>query len=121
MCPNGTVNWKQIYGEEAFVLKSPIFESELRARRKLKEVNIEDLEQRARSYAKQQCETQGISYDQVEQHAQQTLTAPVQAAAPAELPPGWAVAHDANGKPYYWHKKTQKTTWVRPTAETPIE
>ena len=52
MCPNGTVNWKQIYGEEAFVLKSPIFESELRARRKLKEVNIDDLEQRARSYAK---------------------------------------------------------------------
>jgi hypothetical protein len=31
----------------------------------------------------QQCETQGLSYDQIEQHAQQTLTAPVQAAAPA--------------------------------------
>jgi hypothetical protein len=40
--------------------------------------------------------------------------------ASAELPPGWAIAHDASGKAYYWHKKTQKTTWERPTADTPI-
>lgn len=44
------------------------------------------------------------------------------AAAPEEeLPPGWAVARDASGKPYYWHKKTQKTQWEKPTADTPIE
>lgn len=32
------------------------------------------------------------------------------------LPDGWAVAYDPNGKPYYWHKATQKTQWDRPTA-----
>lgn len=32
------------------------------------------------------------------------------------LPEGWAVAHDPNGKPYYWHKATQKTQWDKPTA-----
>lgn len=34
----------------------------------------------------------------------------------ANLPEGWAVAMDPNGKPYYWHKATQKTQWEKPTA-----
>jgi hypothetical protein len=34
----------------------------------------------------------------------------------AGLPDGWAVALDPNGKPYYWHKATQKTQWEKPTA-----
>lgn len=38
-----------------------------------------------------------------------------------ELPAGWAVAFDPSGKPYYWHKKTQKTMWEKPTADTPIQ
>lgn len=53
--------------------------------------------------------------------------APVKLPAPTpskpeaeELPAGWAVAHDAAGKAYYWHKKTQKTMWEKPTADTPI-
>jgi len=34
----------------------------------------------------------------------------------ANLPEGWAMALDPNGKPYYWHKATQKTQWDKPTA-----
>jgi hypothetical protein len=37
------------------------------------------------------------------------------------LPAGWGMTLDpSTGKPYYWHKKTQKTVWERPTEETPI-
>jgi hypothetical protein len=52
MCPNGTVNWKAIYGEEAFILRPPVYESELRARRQRKEVNVDELEKRAQEFAK---------------------------------------------------------------------
>ena len=37
-----------------------------------------------------------------------------------DLPEGWGVAYDAQKRPYYWHKKTKKTLWEKPTAETPI-
>lgn len=51
MCPNGTVNWKQIYGEEAFLLRPPVYESDLRAKRKAKEFDVADIEKRAKEYA----------------------------------------------------------------------
>ncbi len=37
-----------------------------------------------------------------------------------ELPPGWAVATDPSGRTYFWHRKTQKVQWERPTEDTPI-
>jgi hypothetical protein len=51
MCPNGTVNWKQIYGEDAFVLRPPIYESDLREKRRAKQFDAADIEKRAREYA----------------------------------------------------------------------
>ena len=37
------------------------------------------------------------------------------------LPAGWSMTMDpTSGKPYFWHKKTQKTIWERQTADTPI-
>lgn len=51
-CPNGTVNWKQIYGEDAFVLRPPIYESQMREKRKLRTVNEADLRQKAEAFAK---------------------------------------------------------------------
>lgn len=50
-CPNGTVNWKQIYGDEAFVHRPPVYESELMERRKAKQVDAADLAKRAQEYA----------------------------------------------------------------------
>ena len=37
------------------------------------------------------------------------------------LPPGWGKALDPSGKVYFWHRSTQKTTWSRPTTDTPVE
>jgi hypothetical protein len=46
------VNWKQIYGEDAFVLRPPIYESQLREKRKLRTVDEADLRQKAEAFAK---------------------------------------------------------------------
>jgi hypothetical protein len=51
-CPNGTVNWKGIYGEDAFILRPPIYESQLRQKRALRSVDEEGLAARAEAYAK---------------------------------------------------------------------
>ena len=51
MCPNGTVQWKAIYGEDEFVIKAPVFESDLRARRALKTVDAAALAKSAREFA----------------------------------------------------------------------
>jgi hypothetical protein len=51
-CTNGTINWKQIYGDDAFRLKRPIYESDYQALKKAKQVDLVDLEKRARQYAK---------------------------------------------------------------------
>jgi hypothetical protein len=96
MCPNGTVNWKQIYGEEAFRLRPPLYESDLMERRKAKAVDVPDLEKRAREYAERQRQA-------MEQGGQQQQQAAAPAAAAAaggqpQLPPDWGVAHDAAGK-----------------------
>lgn len=51
-CPNGTVNWKQIYGEDAFILRPPIYESQLREKRRMRTVDEAGLRERAEAYAK---------------------------------------------------------------------
>ena len=51
-CTNGTINWKQIYGEEAFRLKAPLYESDFERLRKVKQVDFDDLAKRATEYAK---------------------------------------------------------------------
>lgn len=127
-CPNGTVNWKGIYGENAFVLRPPVYESDLRERRRLRTCDEDAVRKAAEQYAKSLAAQQGISWDEVKraaeasQHATQVAAQPTQQPAAAAgrpeegLPDGWAVAYDPNGKPYYWHKATQKTQWDRPTA-----
>lgn len=51
-CTTGTINWRQIYGEDAFRIKPPIYWSDIVKRQEAKEVDFEDLEQRARHYAR---------------------------------------------------------------------
>ena len=36
-----------------------------------------------------------------------------------DLPEGWAVAFDAQKRPYFWHRTTKKVQWDKPTADTP--
>eukprot|EP00879_Flechtneria_rotunda_P002595 GHRR01002796.1.p1 GENE.GHRR01002796.1~~GHRR01002796.1.p1 ORF type:complete len:148 (+),score=30.18 GHRR01002796.1:162-605(+) len=117
-CPNGTVNWKAIYGDDCFILRPPVYESQLRERRKLKQINIMDVTKHAEEYAKAAAARQGLSWDELQRAAAASQTAQIQPAAKPDegLPEGWAVAYDPNGKPYYWHKATQKTQWEKPTA-----
>jgi hypothetical protein len=51
-CPNGTVNWKGIYGEDAFVLRPPVYESQLRERRRLRTCDEDAVRKAAEQYAK---------------------------------------------------------------------
>lgn len=130
-CTNGTINWRQIYGDEAFILREPIYWSEIVDRRKAKEIDLQDLEKKAREHARAKAEAAGLDYEEILHQAQTVFQGTTMVVAqpgangpePAadELPAGWATATDPQGRVYYWHKKTQKTTWEKPTADTPIE
>ncbi|GLC43732.1 hypothetical protein PLESTB_000902500 [Pleodorina starrii] len=128
-CPNGTINWRQIYGDEAFILRQPIYYSDIQERIQLKEDGMKDLEARAQAYAKAKAEELGLNWGEIVARAEELRNKDPsevipKAAPPAggedALPPGWAVATDPNGRQYFWHKKTQKVQWDRPTDDTPI-
>lgn len=51
-CTTGTINWKSIYGDDAFRLKIPLYESDYVRIKKEKEIDFKALEERAREYAK---------------------------------------------------------------------
>ena len=51
-CTNGTINWKQIYGEDAFRLKTPLYPSDYDRIAKERKVDLPSLEKRAREFAK---------------------------------------------------------------------
>ena len=44
---------------------------------------------------------------------------PIAGDAQEPLPEGWSEAKDAQQRTYYWHTKTKKVQWERPTAATP--
>lgn len=138
-CTTGTVNWRAMYGENAFVMRPAVFQSDIEAAQKAKQMDFEDLEKRARDYAKMR-EEGGAPPQLAPPQGQQSAAAQQPAAAHAAppngsvaddeaerrrkaeegLPEGWAVAFDAQKKPYYWHRRTKKTMWEKPTADTPI-
>ena len=51
-CNIGTINWKRIFGEQAFKLRGPLYFSEIDRKLARKNVNHEELEKRAIEYAK---------------------------------------------------------------------
>ncbi|KAL3149148.1 hypothetical protein ABBQ32_001983 [Trebouxia sp. C0010 RCD-2024] len=138
-CTNGTINWKGIYGEDAFVLKEPLYHSDYSRIAKEKQVDLTALEARARQYAKEKCTAAGMDYDEVVTQAvvwQGAVTAAGDTASAApvtqdaedkpsagdaqeSLPEGWSEAKDQQQRTYYWHTKTKKVQWERPTAATP--
>ncbi|GLI58977.1 hypothetical protein VaNZ11_000797 [Volvox africanus] len=126
-CPNGTINWRQIYGDEAFIMRQPIFYSDIQERIKFKEDGMMDLEARAQAFARGKAEEVGLNWAEIAAKAEELrnkdpseVIAKVAPAGDDSLPPGWAVATDTNGRQYYWHKKTQKVQWERPREDTPI-
>ena len=49
-CTNGTINWKQIYGEESFKLKAPIYPSDYDAVKKAKTVDVDKVTKLAQEW-----------------------------------------------------------------------
>lgn len=138
-CTNGTINWKGIYGEDAFKLREPLYHSDYSRIAQEKKVDLTALEERARQYAKEKCMAAGLDYDEVlnksavwqaatpavngnaaaaKQDGEEVKPAPP-AAAQEPLPEGWSEAKDGQQRTYYWHTKTKKVQWERPTAATP--
>mmetsp|Transcript_16635 Transcript_16635/g.22930 ORF Transcript_16635/g.22930 Transcript_16635/m.22930 type:complete len:178 (+) Transcript_16635:78-611(+) len=138
-CQNGTVNWREKFGDAAFILK------EDRRWEPPKVLDFTQMVAAARSYAqvKQQADAR-VSADLLAQIARiefagvqpipslETLpvvaapapvaAAPVKAAIPAAAGP-WKTYYDNLGRPYYHNAATGKTVWDMPaeykTAMTP--
>ena len=110
-CTVGTVNWRNMYGAESFLLRRPVFWSEIEAALKSKKINFTELEAKAREYANSKA---GLAAG-----SGQVPSAPVPPTGESDLPPGWATAKDAEGKVYYWHKETKAVQWNKPTL--PVE
>jgi WW domain len=108
-CSVGTVNWKNIYGPEAFLLRRPVFWSEIEAAMKAKTIDFKSLEAKAKEYAeaRRQGKVPGAVAAPVPPPPQQD----------PDLPLGWAAAKDSEGKTYYWHRETKKVQWNKPTLE----
>ena len=51
-CTNSSINWKGLYGENAFKVKGVLFPSEIYAMEEAKKVDQKDLLERATAYAK---------------------------------------------------------------------
>lgn len=151
-CNVGTVNWQKMYGENAFRIQRAIFQSDIDAAKKAKQIDFAELEKRACEYAKMREEASKKQLQPVQLPVMQGLPPAAAVAAPAAaattaadvdmvdggaapaaaaaapaakpeaegLPEGWAVAYDAQKRPYYWHRKTKRVTWEKPTEETPI-
>jgi len=134
-CTNGTINWKGIYGEEAFILKEPLYHSDYTRMAEEKKVDLQDLEARATEFAKKACSTAGLDYDEVISQAvvwQAPVTSGADGASAVKqdgddvkpqtaqepLPEGWAEAKDGQQRTYFWHTKTKKVQWERPTAQS---
>ena len=111
-CSVGTVNWKNMYGPEAFLSRRPVFWSEIEAAMKAKAIDFKDLEAKAKEYA--EARRQGKVPGAIAAVAAPVPPPPQQ---DPDLPPGWAAAKDAQGKAYYWHRETKKTQWNKPTLE----
>eukprot|EP00884_Botryococcus_braunii_P022029 jgi/Botrbrau1/850/Bobra.0352s0043.1 len=130
-CTNGTINWRQIYGDDAFRLKAPLYESDYQRIKKEKQIDFEALSKRARDYAEANKNAPAVTSTAPAQQVDGVLATQPQAApgsAPppvkeeeAPLPQGWAMAKDAQDRTYYWHTVTKKVQWDVPTADTPVE
>lgn len=113
-CKTGTIPWRQVFGDEAFVVRKPVFWTDVLAKREARKVSHEKLTADAVAFARQACEAQGKNYDAdvmaVAQASQDIDTvkllaelraevevkekeAKIAADPTANLPPGWNVAY----------------------------
>ena len=51
-CTTGTVNWQALYGDNVFAIAPTVYQSDLDAAKKARQVDFAELELRAKDYAK---------------------------------------------------------------------
>lgn len=113
-CKTGTIPWRQVFGDEAFVVRKPVFWTDVLSKRDARKVDHDKLTADAVNYARAACEAQGKNYDAdvipVAEASQSVDTAKlletlrdeveikekeakIAADPAANLPPGWNVAY----------------------------
>jgi hypothetical protein len=105
-CDVGTVDWRAMYGPEAFILRPPVFHSDIEAAKRAKQIDYAELEKKAREWAAARAAAA----------AAPGAGATGGAAAADALLPGWAPAKDAQGRTYFWHRETKAVRWDKPLA-----
>jgi hypothetical protein len=111
-CKTGTIPWRIVFGDEAFIVRKPVFWTDVLAKREARKVDLEQLSKVAERYAEEQCSQKGLDYEEVKKVAEasrQIDSKPVlearkkeleeaeekarRAADPkADIPDGWNVA-----------------------------
>jgi hypothetical protein len=111
-CKTGTIPWRIVFGDEAFIVRKPVFWTDVIAKREAKKVNEEQLRMVAQKYAEEQCKAKGLDYEEVKKVAEESQSieaGPIlakrkreleeeeekakRAADPrADIPEGWNVA-----------------------------
>jgi hypothetical protein len=69
-CKTGTIPWRIVFGDEAFIVRKPVFWTDVLAKREAKQVNMHLLREAAGAYAKEQCKAKGIDWEEVERVAE---------------------------------------------------
>jgi hypothetical protein len=57
-CKTGTIPWREVFGDEAFVVRKPVFWTEVLAKREAHKVDFDQLTKEAVAYAQASCESQ---------------------------------------------------------------
>lgn len=123
-CPNGTVNWRDKLGDDAYLdyfsVDPPCFLSDDAAKRPT--IDVAAIEAAARAYAEERVASGAAVKEPIPPARKPKVVAPAVGAAgvSAPLPEGWAQAVDAKGRTYFWNRRNKaQVTWTRPTAPAP--
>mmetsp|Transcript_2695 Transcript_2695/g.3070 ORF Transcript_2695/g.3070 Transcript_2695/m.3070 type:complete len:156 (+) Transcript_2695:135-602(+) len=121
-CSNGTVNWREKFGKDAFILRDERIEIGQDT------IDYDGLTRQAKQYAQAKLAALNAvdpaTLQQIVQaefgHLQQQQVAmqmPAAAPAPVAAPPstgGWQTFYDNMKRPYYFQASTGTTQWEKP-------
>ena len=57
-CKTGTIPWREVFGDEAFVVRKAVFWTEVLAKRAANQVDLDQLSKEAVAFAQAACEAQ---------------------------------------------------------------
>ena len=64
-CKTGTIPWRVVFGDEAFIVRKPVFWTDVLDKRAAHKVDVDALKSAAEAYAKEQAENKDIDWDEV--------------------------------------------------------